>query len=40
MYSMGPMSLGKRMGEESSGPMMKAAQLGDSNVLNHGVSGI
>lgn len=40
MYSMGLMSLGERMQEERSGTLMKAAQLGDSNVLNHGVSGI
>ena len=40
MYSIGPMSLGERMREKRSGTLMKAAQLGDSDVVNHGVSGI
>lgn len=40
MYSMGPMSLGERMREKRSGTLTKAAQQGDSNVLNHGVSGL
>lgn len=40
MYSLGPMSLGERMREKRSGTLMKAAQLGDSDVVNHGVSGI